>query len=69
MSDKTKSSRLEELRNRLKTEDGNDLDEFVNPGFTQKLTHTEALELRETVVEGKKVKTTKLLVLFELVCQ
>lgn len=60
VSDKSKSSRLEELRNRLKTEDGNDLDEFVNPGFTQKLTHTEALELRETVVEGKKVKTTKL---------
>lgn len=64
MSDKSKTSRLEELRSRLKTEDGNDLDEFVNPGFTQKLTHTEALELRETVVEGKKVKTTKLLVFF-----
>jgi lipoic acid synthetase len=38
------------------------LDEFVNPGFTEKMTHIEALELRETVVEGKKVKTTKLLV-------
>jgi hypothetical protein len=46
----------------LKTEDGNALDEFVNPGFTEKMTHIEALELRETVVEGKKVKTTKLLV-------
>jgi lipoic acid synthetase len=60
VSDKKKPSRLEALRDRLETEDTtNDLDDFISPGY-QKLTHTEALELRETVVEGKKVKTTKL---------
>jgi hypothetical protein len=36
------------------------LDEFVNPGQTEKLNHMEALELRETVIPGKQIKTTKL---------
>ncbi|KAI8967516.1 hypothetical protein BDF20DRAFT_899683 [Mycotypha africana] len=54
-----KPSRLEALKDRLKAEDDT-LDDFVNPGFEKKMTHTEALELRETVVEGTKVKTTKL---------
>lgn len=58
VSDNSKSSRLEELRNKLKTEEGN-LEEFVSTGF-EKMTHTEALALRETVVPGTKVKTTKL---------
>ncbi|KAG2211264.1 uncharacterized protein EV154DRAFT_516669 [Mucor mucedo] len=56
--DNSKVSRLEELRNKLKTEEGQ-LEEFVSTGF-EKMTHTEALELRETVVPGTKVKTTKL---------
>lgn len=58
MSDEKKPSRLQDLRNKLKSEEAG-IDEFINPGY-QKMTHTEALELRETVVEGKKVKTTKL---------
>ncbi|GAA5808269.1 hypothetical protein MFLAVUS_001657 [Mucor flavus] len=58
VADNSKNSRLEELRSKLKTEEGN-LEEFVSTGF-EKMTHTEALELRETVVPGTKVKTTKL---------
>jgi lipoic acid synthetase len=53
---------LDELRKKLREEDA-EIEEFVNPGFTKKLTHTEALELRETVVQGTKVKTTKLYVI------
>ncbi|KAG1119499.1 hypothetical protein G6F40_001390 [Rhizopus arrhizus] len=59
LSDQTKTSRLQELRQKLQ-EETNSLDEFVNPGQTEKLSHTEALELRETIVAGKQVKTTKL---------
>ncbi|KAI8890445.1 Lipoate synthase [Backusella circina FSU 941] len=60
IGDKAKGApRLAELRKKLREEDA-EIEEFVNPGFTKKLTHTEALELRETVVQGTKVKTTKL---------
>ncbi|KAI8645173.1 hypothetical protein BD408DRAFT_412374 [Parasitella parasitica] len=58
VSDGKETSRLQELRNKLKSEEAG-IDEFINTGY-EKMTHTEALELRETVVEGKKVKTTKL---------
>ncbi|ORZ06876.1 hypothetical protein BCR42DRAFT_456214 [Absidia repens] len=55
-----KSSKLSELKAKLAAEDAAaGLDDFVNPGY-EKLTPTEALELRETVVEGKKVMTSKL---------
>ncbi|KAI8989439.1 hypothetical protein BDB01DRAFT_781893 [Pilobolus umbonatus] len=60
LSDNSKQSRLDELRNKLKEEDKSALEDFVNPGFTEKMTHTEALELRETTIPGLKVKTTKL---------
>lgn len=57
---KPKTSRLGDLKARLAAEDAAaGLDDFINPGY-EKLTASEALELRETVVEGKKVKTTKL---------
>ncbi|KAI8338031.1 hypothetical protein BC941DRAFT_460975 [Chlamydoabsidia padenii] len=61
VNDKTvKSSKLNNLKARLAAEDAaSSLDDFVNPGY-EKLTASEALELRETVVEGKKVKTAKL---------
>lgn len=59
LSDANKPSRLQELREKLQKE-ANSLDEFVNTGQSTKMTHTEALELRETVVPGKQVKTTKL---------
>jgi lipoic acid synthetase len=62
VGDKEKAPRLAELRKKLREEDA-EIEEFVNPGFTKKLTHTEALELRETVVQGTKVKTTKLYVI------
>ncbi|CAO3590330.1 unnamed protein product [Absidia cylindrospora] len=55
-----KSSKLSELKAKLAAEDAAaGLDDFVNPGY-EKLTPSEAMELRETVVEGKKVMTTKL---------
>ncbi|ORE03379.1 Lipoate synthase [Rhizopus microsporus var. microsporus] len=57
---KSKQSRLEELREKLQKEDTNTLDEFVNTGHSGKLSQAEALELRETVVPGEKIKTTKL---------
>ncbi|KAI8336503.1 hypothetical protein BC941DRAFT_376254 [Chlamydoabsidia padenii] len=61
VNDKTvKNSRLNDLKARLAAEDETaGLDDFINPGY-EKLTASEALELRETVVEGKKVKTAKL---------
>ncbi|CAO3677466.1 unnamed protein product [Rhizopus stolonifer] len=59
LSDANKPSRLQELREKLQKE-ADSLDEFVNTGQSTKMTHTEALELRETVVPGKQVKTTKL---------
>ncbi|KAI8087807.1 uncharacterized protein B0P05DRAFT_578033 [Gilbertella persicaria] len=61
VSDKDKkTSRLQDLRSRLQAEDTNDLDEFINTGSANKMTHLEALELRETVIESKKLKTSKL---------
>ncbi|ORZ19429.1 hypothetical protein BCR42DRAFT_370967 [Absidia repens] len=62
VNDKTgKPSKLTALKERLAAEDAAaSLDDFVNTGY-EKLTPTEAMELRETVVEGgKKVMTTKL---------
>ncbi|ORX57647.1 Lipoyl synthase [Hesseltinella vesiculosa] len=53
-------SKLQALKERLRAEDADaSLDDFINPGY-EKLTPAEALELRETVQDGKKVKTTKL---------
>ncbi|KAF7720997.1 hypothetical protein EC973_005634 [Apophysomyces ossiformis] len=59
-SSQSSKSKLAALKARLAAEDAAGLDEFINPGFEKKLSPTEALELRETVLPGTKVKTTKL---------